>query len=240
MHHIRDQRSLLAAAEQRLLIAIAGRLPASIHSDHLTGLALLSMLAAGPAFALIPSTPWAAALFVLLLALNWFGDSLDGTVARVRHHQRPRYGFYVDHVVDVVGTAALLAGMAMSGVMTPTIAFAVLAAYFMVAAESFLGTYALGVFRMSFASIGPTELRILLAVGAIKVAMSPWVEIAGEHFLLFDVAGLIAIAGLLLAFVVGAVRNGVALYKAEPLPRRRPTDRGQRKADGANLLVERT
>ena len=240
MDHTRDYRSALADAEKRLLIAIAGRLPASIHSDHLTGLALFSMLAAGPAFALIPITPWAAVLFILLLALNWFGDSLDGTVARVRHHQRPRYGFYVDHVVDVVGAAALLTGMAVSGVMTPAIAFALLAAYFMVAAESFLGTYSLGVFRMSFASVGPTELRIILAAGAIKVAMNPWVEIAGEPFRLFDVGGVIAIAGLLLAFVVGAVRNGVALYKAEPLPTLRPTERGRPKADSVNLLVERT
>src|SRR5262245_7180754 len=220
MDHTRHYRSALADAEKRLLIAIAGRLPASIHSDHLTGLALFSMLAAGPAFALIPITPWAAVLFILLLALNWFGDSLDGTVARVRHHQRPRYGFYVDHVVDVVGTAALVAGMAMSGVMTPALACAVLSAYLMVAAESFLGTYSLGVFRMSFASIGPTELRIILAAGAIAVAIDPWVEIAGARFLLLDVGGVVAIGGLLVAFVVGAIKTGVALYKAEPLPTR--------------------
>src|SRR5215813_14114007 len=128
MDHTRHYRSALADAEKRLLVRIAGRLPASIHSDHLTGLALVSMFAAGIAFALIPQTPWAAAAFILFLALNWFGDSLDGTVARVRHHQRPRYGFYVDHVVDVVGAAALVAGIAMSGVMTPAIAFALLAA----------------------------------------------------------------------------------------------------------------
>jgi hypothetical protein len=93
---------------------------------------------------------------------------------------------------------------------------------------------------MSFASVGPTELRIILAVGAIKVAINPWVEIAGEPFRLFDVGGVIAIAGLLLAFVVGAVRNGVALYKAEPLPTLRPTERGRPKADSVNLLIERT
>src|SRR5262245_7450869 len=129
MDHTRHYRSALADAEKRLLVHIAGRLPAFIHSDHLTGLALVSMLAAGSVFALIPQTPWAAAVFILFLALNWFGDSLDGTVARVRHHQRPRYGFYVDHVVDVVGTTALVTGMALSGVMTPAVGFAVLGAY---------------------------------------------------------------------------------------------------------------
>src|SRR5262245_18786416 len=110
MDHTREHHSLLAAGERRLLIAIARRLPPSVTSDHLTALALVSMLLAGPAFALIPATPAAAFLFVALLAVNWFGDSLDGTVARVRDAQRPRYGYYVDHVVDLTGTAALVAG----------------------------------------------------------------------------------------------------------------------------------
>lgn len=218
MDHIREHRSVLAQAEKRLLIWIAGRLPRSVNSDHLSGLALLSMLAAGPAFAAIPQMPWAAAAFIALLALNWFGDSLDGTVARVRDCQRPRYGYYVDHVIDLVGTAALVAGMAASGAMTPAIAFALLAAYFMVAAESFLGTHARGVFRMSFAGFGPTELRVLLAIGALKIAIDPWVRVAGVHALLLDVGGVVAIAGLAVAFGVSALRSGVALYGAEPLP----------------------
>jgi phosphatidylglycerophosphate synthase len=218
MSHTREYRSPLAEAEKRLLIRLAHTLPRSIHSDHLTGLALLSMLAAGPAFAAISRTAWAAVAFIALLALNWFGDSLDGTVARVRHRQRPRYGFYVDHVVDLIGTAALVTGMAASGSMTPVLAFAVLATYFMVAAESFLGTHSLGVFRMSFAGFGPTELRILLAAGAIKVAIDPWVDIAGRQMLLLDVGGVVAIVGLLAAFACTAVRNAVCLYRAEPLP----------------------
>jgi phosphatidylglycerophosphate synthase len=224
MEHTREYRSPLAEAEKRLLIRLAHRLPSSIHSDHLTGLALLSMLAAGAAFAAIPRTAWAAAAFIALLALNWFGDSLDGTVARVRHRQRPRYGFYVDHVVDLIGTAALLVGMAASGMMTPVLAFALLATYFMVAAESFLGTHALGIFRMSFAGFGPTELRILLAAGAIKVAIDPSVAIAGHHMLLLDVGAAMAIVGLLVAFGCTAVRNAVCLYRAEPLPRIADTD----------------
>ena len=222
MDHTRDHRSVLAAAEKRLLIAIASRLPTFINSDHLSGLALLAMLAAGTAFALISQARWAAPAFIALLAVNWFGDSLDGTLARVRNQQRPKYGYYVDHVIDLAGTAALLFGMAASGLMTPAVAFAVLAAYVMVAAESFLGTHALGVFRMSFAGFGPTELRILLAIGAMKVAANPVVHIAGVEAMLFDVGGLAAIVGLACTFVVSAVRNGWTLYRAEPLPRVRP------------------
>jgi phosphatidylglycerophosphate synthase len=218
MDHIRDHRSVLADAEKRLLIRIARHLPSFINSDHLSGLALAAILGAAVAFALIGRTAWAPGIFIALLAVNWFGDSLDGTLARVRDQQRPNYGYYVDHVIDVAGTAALVAGMAASGLMTPAIAFAVLTAYFMVTAESFLATHSIGVFRMSFAGFGPTELRILLAAGAIKVAIDPVVHIAGVDALLLDIGGAVAILGLLFTFVFNAIRNGVALYKAEPLP----------------------
>jgi phosphatidylglycerophosphate synthase len=218
MTHVREHRSILARAEKRLLIHIATHLPGFVTSDHLTALALVAMAAAGAAFAAIQTTGWSAAVFIAALAVNWFGDSLDGTVARVRDQQRPRYGYYVDHVVDLAGTAALVAGMAASGVMTPAIAIAVLAAYCLISAESYLATHSLGVFRISFAGLGPTELRIILAVGAVFVARDPWATVAGRHVLLFDLGGIIAAAGLLLAFVASSIRNARALYIADPLP----------------------
>ena len=219
MDHVREHRSLLAEAEKRLLIRITRRLPAAINSDHLTLFALLAMVGAGIAFAAIPTTAWSAVWFALALGANWFGDSLDGTVARVRNHQRPRYGYYVDHVVDLAGTAALVGGMAASGLMTPTVAIGVLAAYFLVSAESYLATHTVGVFRISFAGVGPTELRILLAIGASAVSIDPWATLAGRQFLLFDVGGSVAIVALCAVFIVSAIRNARALYAAEPLPR---------------------
>jgi archaetidylinositol phosphate synthase len=218
MTHVREHRSILARAERRLLIHIAAHLPVAVTSDHLTALALVAMAAAGAAFATIQATAWSAGLFVVALAVNWFGDSLDGTVARVRDQQRPRYGYYVDHVVDLAGTTALVAGMAASNLMSPAIAIALLAAYCLVSAESYLATHSLGVFRISFAGVGPTELRILLAVGAVFVAREPWVTVAGRHLLLFDVGGIIATGGLFVAFVASSVRNTRALYLADPLP----------------------
>src|SRR5947208_8374491 len=162
MDHVRDHRSLLASAEKQLLIAIARRLPPWVSSDQLTLIALMSMPAAGLAFAAIRAAPWIAAAFMLALAANWFGDSLDGTLARVRSQSRPRYGYYVDHVIDLAGTAALVSGMAASGLMQPSIAVALVATYFLVAAETYLATHALRIFRISFAGFGPTELRIVL------------------------------------------------------------------------------
>jgi archaetidylinositol phosphate synthase len=218
MNHVREHRSVLARVEKALLIRIARHLPASVTSDHLTVLAFVAMVGAGASFAVIHTVWWSAGAIILALALNWFGDSLDGTVARVRNQQRPRYGYYVDHVVDLAGTAALVTGMAASGVMTPAVALALVGAYSLVSAESYLATHSLGVFRMSFAGIGPTELRIILAVGAIFVAIDPWATVAGQRLLLLDVGGVVATTGLLAAFVVSSIRNTRALYLAEPIP----------------------
>jgi len=218
MSHLRENSSILAGPERRLLVLIARNLPTFIHSDHLSILALVAMLGAGASFALSSLSGWFAVAFVGCLVVNWFGDSLDGTVARVRGQQRPRYGFYIDHVIDLAGTAALITGMALSGTMTPAIGFALLAVYFMVAAESFLATHSAGIFRMSFAGFGPTELRIVLAAGAVKVAASPTVELIGRRFQLLDVGGIVAIIGLGVAFAASATRNGLALYRAEPMP----------------------
>jgi len=131
--HKRDHRSVLAAAEKQLLIFIAQRIPPAIHSDHLTSLALAAMALAGCAFAAARWDRRALWLVVVALALNWFGDSLDGTLARVRRAERPRYGFYVDHVLDIVGATLLFAGLACSSFMSPAVALALLIAYLLVA-----------------------------------------------------------------------------------------------------------
>jgi len=218
--HIRDHRSLLAKPERRLLEWMAFRLPPWVGSDHLTLLGLVSMPAAGLAFAMIQRSWLYAAAFVLALAVNWFGDSLDGTLARIRCQPRPRYGYYVDHVIDLFGAAALVAGIAASGLMTPAMALALLSAYFLVAAETFLATHTVGVFRLSFAGVGPTELRILLAMGAVAVATHPFSDIAGRRFLMLDVAAAIAFVCLVGTFFASAIRNTRALYRAEPISRR--------------------
>lgn len=219
--HVREHRSLLAAAEKRLLIRIARRLPAAIHSDHLTGLALAAMALAGGGFALSRWDTRALWLVIIALAINWFGDSLDGTVARVRGTERPRYGFYVDHVVDIVGITMLMGGLAASGFMTPLIAMAVLIGYLLVSGEVFLATAVRGVFKMSFAGVGPTELRILLAIGTLALFSDPHVNVGSfGRVQLFDFGGLVAAAGLGVTLLVGFSRNALALARLEP--RQRP------------------
>lgn len=219
--HARDHRSLLAGPEKRALVWMAERMPARVNPDHLSALGLLSMLGVGLSFWAAGAVPRIGLpLVVLFLFLNWLGDSLDGTLARVRHQLRPRYGFYVDHVIDIAGTTLMLAGLAASGFMSPLVAAATLCAWLLVSAESFLATHTRGIFKMSFAGFGPTEFRILIAIGALRLLGGAWVSPFGlGPVRLFDLGALIAAAGMTLAFVVTAVRNTIALYREETVRR---------------------
>ena len=234
----RIHASILADVEKRFLIWIAHRLPKSIGSDHLTALGAFAMLGAGVAFAIAPGRPLALFAVVLFLGLNWFGDSLDGTVARVRHQERPRYGFYVDHVLDVIGILWLFAGLVAGGFMTPLVGAAFLIAYYLLNVEIALATHTVGTFRISYWKMGPTELRILLAAGTLQLLRSPDVALFGSRYLLFDVGGGVAIAALLATFVVSAISNTRLLYQREPLPKAtemsETAERTQHRVNGVN------
>jgi len=215
--HVRQNNSVFAAAEKRTLIWIAERLPRWINSDHLSALGLVAMAGAGASFVIAQSDPVAgASLVVLCLVLNWFGDNLDGTVALVRDQQRPRYGYYVDHVIDLAGTALLFTGLAASGFMSPLIATLVVAAFFLVSAEAYLATHARGVFKMSFIGVGPTELRLVLAAGALALITMPVVDVpALGPVLLWDLGGIAGVIGLVATFLVTSVVNTHALFIEE-------------------------
>ena len=210
--------SLLAAAEKRVLIWMAERLPRWVNSDHLTGLGAAAMLGAGLGYALAPHWRPALLLVVFFLVVNWFGDSLDGTLARVRRHERPGYGFYIDHVLDAVGILLLIAGLFAGGYVSLFPAAAFLLAYYLLTIEIALATHALGVFRISYWKFGPTELRILLAIGTLQLLNSPWSTIAGHRLLLFDIGTAIGAGALLVTFVVSAISTTRKLYALEPLP----------------------
>jgi phosphatidylglycerophosphate synthase len=207
----------LVGLERRCLIWLAQRLPRAVNSDHLTALALAAMALTGASYAVARGRPLALFVAIIGLALNWFGDSLDGTLARVRGQQRPRYGFYVDHVVDCFGVVFVLAGLGWSGFMTPAVAMTFLIAYLMLSIEIYLATYCLTVFRLSFWGVGPTELRLLLVVGTIALLNDPKVQLLGGEYQLFDVGGAVGAIGVLITLVVSVARNTRTLYEAEPL-----------------------
>jgi archaetidylinositol phosphate synthase len=211
----RLQESVLATREKRLLVWMAEHTPACINSDHLTALGFTAQLMTGVGYALSSSNRLWLLASIGFLFLNWVGDSLDGTLARVRQRERPRYGFYLDHMLDSIGSVALMCGLAISDYMSPLIATGLLVSFLLLSIQSYLATYTLGEFRMSFWSFGPTELRILLAAGSLALFRSP--RILSAHYRLFDIGGAIGIAGMMAMLLFFAGRNTVRLYKEERL-----------------------
>ncbi|MCU1296231.1 MAG: hypothetical protein JWO91_509 [Acidobacteriaceae bacterium] len=212
----RFQQSFLAKTEKQVLLWIAARVPESINSDHLTALGFAGQIAAGISYALARWNRWWLIGVILCLAVSWLGDSLDGTIARLRRKQRPRYGFYVDHMIDSVGALALMAGLALSGYMHPYIAIGLLIAFLLLSIQSYLATYTLGEFQLSFWSFGPTELRLLLSIG--NLALLRWPTVLKGHYHLFDVGGIVGLVGMTAMLVVFVGRNTHRLYLEERIP----------------------
>jgi phosphatidylglycerophosphate synthase len=214
----REQMSLLAPLERRCLIWLARHTPRSINPDHLTALGLAALLGAGLSYWYARWNRAGLILAIACLAVNWLGDSLDGTLARVRNRQRPRYGFYVDHVVDAFGTFFLLAGLGLSLYMSERIATGLIIAYFILSIEVYLATYTIGTFHLSFWKLSPTELRLLLMIGNVALFYRPVVSLAGRRFLLFDVGGAIGILGMVLMLLAAVARHTLHLYRLERIP----------------------
>ena len=213
----RVNQALTARMEKRALTWMAERAPQWVTSDQLTLLGLGAQIAAGICYALTRWDRRALLLAIVCMALNWLGDSLDGTLARVRRQERPRYGFYVDHIVDTFGALALIAGLGFSGYLHWQIAAGLLICFYALSIECYLATYTMGRFDLSRGIFGPTEIRVLLAVGNAFLTLHPYSQIAGRRFLLFDVGGAVAIVGMLSMAVSAAFRHGVALYREETL-----------------------
>ncbi len=186
----RVNQALTASMEKRALKWMAEQAPRWVTSDRLTVLGLGAQIGAGVCYALSRYDRRALLLVIVCIVLNWLGDSLDGTLARVRQQQRPRYGFYVDHMVDIFGSVALMGGLGLSGLLHWQVAIAMLIGFLLLSSESYLATYTLSCFQMSQGIFGPTEIRILLIVGNVALLRSPYSTLFGHKLLLFDVGGV--------------------------------------------------
>jgi archaetidylinositol phosphate synthase len=212
----RQQTSLLAPFERVVLSWLASHMPQWVTPDKLSLLGFAAMILAGIFYYLSGSINVHLLHVVnFALALNWFGDSLDGTLARYRNKQRPRYGFYVDHIIDTFGTFFLIGGLALSGYMTERVALLFLIAYFMLAINSYLAAYTIGVFSISFFKCSPTEMRIGLAIGNIALIYHPHARIFGKTYLLYDVGGIISIIGMFVILTISTIKNIRLLYQTE-------------------------
>src|SRR6266851_4490647 len=211
----REQTSILAPIERAALRGLARRMPRWVNSDHLSLLGLVAMFMAGVCYAASGQNPLMLHLVNVFIFLNWFGDSLDGTLARYRDRQRPRYGFYVDHIIDTFGTLFVLFGIALSGYMTERVAAALLIVFFMLAINTYLTAYTLGVFKSSQWKMGPTEMRLVLMIGNAYLLHHSHTRIHGRVYLLFDVGGVVAIISMASMLVVSSIKNTYTLYKLE-------------------------
>jgi len=214
---VRVQEAITAPVERKVLLWLAARVPKSVTADHLTALGFAAQFLAGVAYGMARWNRYALWLATFFIALNWLGDSLDGTLARYRQRLRPRYGFYVDHMADTFGAVFLMSGLALSKFLHWEIAVGMLVAFLVLSVESYLTTYTIGKFCMSHGLFGPTEIRILLMTGNVALLYRPHAHLLGREFLLFDVGGTIAIVGMAGMAVIATVRHTTQLYREERL-----------------------
>jgi len=206
----RDKRFLLAGPEGRVLEWIAKRIPGRVKPDHLTALGVLASIGIAAAYVLSNGDRmwlWAASA---LLVVHWLGDSLDGTLARVRRSERPRYGYYLDHLVDAFATAAIGIGLGLSPYMLLAVGLTIVVAYLILSINTYLETHAFGVFTLGYGRFGPTEARLMLI--AVNTALA--IGLVGNGLL--DVLGIGLAAAMIAALIGRAGRNLKRLSELEP------------------------
>jgi archaetidylinositol phosphate synthase len=215
----REKTFLLARPEGRVLEWIARRLPAWVMPDHLTGLGVLAAIGIAVAYVLSNGSDvwlWAANG---LLVVHWLGDSLDGTLARVRRTERPRYGYYLDHLVDAIATTLIGLGLGLSPHMLLVTGLVIVVAYLVLSINTYLETHALGVFSLGYGRLGPTEARLLLVAfnAVLALGLIPAVDVLGLGVTVLDVAGLGLAGVMLVALGARALRNLRELARLEPV-----------------------
>ena len=214
----REKTFLLARHETRVLEWLARRVPARVTPDHMTILGVLAAFGIAAAYLLSNRDPawlWVASG---LLVVHWLGDSLDGTLARVRRAERPTYGYYLDHLVDAIATAVIGIGIGLSPYMLLATGLAIVVAYLVLSINTYLETQALGVFSLGYGRLGPTEARVgLIAVNTL-LALGAGLEttVSGLGVSVLDVVGLGAVALMLGGLAVRAARNLRTLAEREP------------------------
>jgi phosphatidylglycerophosphate synthase len=223
----REMTFLLATPERWILHAVARRVPLWLNSNHFTALGVIGATACGTAYSLSSDDPtwlWGASL---ALVVNWFGDSLDGTLARVRKAERPRYGYYIDHIVDAYATAVIGIGLGLSPYVRLEIALLLVLAYLTMSINVYLESAVFGVFKISYGKVGPTEARILLIVANAVLWLSATL-LPGLRSEVILAANIVVGAAALGMALLLAIRFGQNLFRlAREEPRKRYRDREQ-------------
>lgn len=216
----RIQTSVLAAAEKKLLVKIAGRLPRWVTSDMLTWTGFVGAVVCAAGFALAElNLNWlwlsSGGLFI-----NWFGDSLDGTVARVRNTQRPTYGFYIDHALDAFTISIMCIGAGLAPMFNINIGLLALAGYLVLSIHTYLLTILQDEFRLTYSGLGPTEFRLIIVIVNTVAIYVPWqrcnLTICGVESNVFELIGT-AIVAILWIIAIWQFRSGLIFFgKKDP------------------------
>lgn len=214
----REPNFLLANAEKRVLRGIAARLPRWILPDDLTRLGVFAAIAICVAYQLSNDGRWWLWVASGLLVVHWLGDSLDGTLARVRGIERPRYGYYLDHLVDAFSTAAIGIGLGLSPFMLLSVGTLLVVAYLVLSINVYLESYALGRFSIGYGKVGPTEMRLLLIAlnTALALGLDLRIDVFGTTVTALDAAGASIAIGMIVLLTARARRNLRALAAQEP------------------------
>jgi len=231
--HQRQTTFVLARLEKRALLWLAARLPERMMPDHLTLIGILGATLVGAGYLLsVRHENWLL-LAIAGLIVNWFGDSLDGTLARYRQIERPRYGFYLDHLTDAYSTIMIGVGLGLSPYMLLAVGMAIVIAYLVLSINVYLETHVFGRFEAAYGALGPTEVRILLIVLNLAALLSIPVRfsVLGLELTLFDVVGLAIVAGMAVLLAQRVTRNLRVLAAAEPPGRKRKVDDGEAHPD---------
>jgi len=216
--HVREPRYLLRGCERWVLPRLASALPRWVLPDHLTLLGFLSAAGVGISYAMSNYNRHYLWLASALWVLNWFGDSLDGTVARVRHIERPRYGYYLDHTVDMFAAAFVCIGLGLSPYLLLTVGLALLLAYYLMSINVYLETFVMKRFQYGYDYIGPTEVRVILILGgsALALGFEPKIEIKHIPLGPMDLLGLVGVVVMVVMLLRRIIGNLKYLAQLEP------------------------
>jgi len=216
--HTREPQYLLRSFEKWALPRMASALPKWVLPDHMTALGIVSAAGIGICYASSGYSTNYLWLANLLWIVNWVGDSLDGTLARVRRIERPRYGYYLDHIVDMFAVAFVCIGLGFSPYLLLSVGLAMLIAYYLMSINVYLETFVMKSFQFGYAYIGPTEVRVVLILGgaALALGFEPTFEVKHVDLTALDAIGLIGVAAMVVALLRRIVSNLGKLAQMEP------------------------
>ena len=222
----RIQTSVLNGIEKKVLVKMANHLPSWVTSDMLTLTGVFGALLTGTGFVLTYFSYQWLWLSSFGLIVNWFGDSLDGTLARVRNTQRPVYGYYLDHNTDLLCQLAIFGGIGLSPMMNMGVAMLVLVMYLMLEVYVSINAHLKSEFRLTYAKMGPTEFRLLVIILNTIIICSPHLQqFSRSHILLgvettcrfMDYVGCIVAAIMFLMYLVYFIKDAHYFAKIDPL-----------------------